>query len=145
MTRSHRTNKSQTVLANRKILLVDDNQADGWLLREAFQILNVPHELQIVDDGEQALKFLSENMPPALILLDINMPKVNGFEVLKAIRADAKLRALPVIIFTSSRHRGDVEKAYHLGANAYVTKPAINFIDTIGDLTRFWLGRVELP
>ena len=145
MTRLHRAGRPLRATTAGKILLVDDNEADGWLLREAFQALEIEHSLQIVHDGDQALQVLGEEPHPVLILLDINMPKMNGFDVLKEIRADPKLRLIPVVIFTSSHHKRDVERAYELGANAYVAKPSNNFIDVIGDVLKFWLRRAELP
>jgi CheY-like chemotaxis protein len=82
---------------------------------------------------------------PALILLDLNLPKLDGFEVLRAIRADARLRAIPVVVVSSSSDGRQVRQAYELGANAYMVKPLNDFVDLVGDFERFWLQRAELP
>jgi CheY-like chemotaxis protein len=87
----------------------------------------------------------SGNQLPALILLDIDLPKMDGFEVLGAIRADPRQRAIPVIVFTASPDQRQVRRAYELGANAYVCKPLDQFVDVVGDLERFWLQRAQLP
>jgi len=132
-----------------KILLVDDSEANVYLFQEAFRALHSIHELQIARDGEEALQHLlaaaGKEHLPALILLDLNLPKVGGLDVLRAIRADSKLRAIPVIVFSSSSHERQVYRAYELGANAYIVKPLDNFVDLVGDLERFWLRRAELP
>jgi CheY-like chemotaxis protein len=132
-----------------KILLVDDSDADVYLFQEAFQGLQSVHELEVARDGEQALQHLHaaaglEHLP-ALILLDLNLPKMDGFEVLRTIRADSKLRAIPVVVFSSSSDRRQVYRAYEMGANAYVAKPMNDFVDLVGDFERFWLQRAELP
>jgi CheY-like chemotaxis protein len=131
-----------------KILLIDDSEADVYLFQEAFRGLQNVHELEIARDGEEALQHLhsrdAENLP-ALILLDINLPKVDGFEILRAIRADSKMRSVPVIVLSSSSDQRQVRQAYELGANAYLVKPLSDFVDLVGDFERFWLRRAELP
>jgi CheY-like chemotaxis protein len=132
-----------------KILLVDDNEADVYLFREAFRAVQRVHELDIARDGEEALRHLhaaggKEHLPD-LIMLDLNLPKMDGFEVLRAIRADSKLRAIPVIVLSSSSDEREVRRAYELGANAYIVKPMDDFVDLVGDFERFWLRRGELP
>jgi len=132
-----------------KILLVDDSEADVYLFQEAFLGLRSIHELEIARDGEGALQLLhaaaEDQLLPALILLDLNLPKLDGFEVLGAIRADSKLRSIPVIVFSSSSDRSQVQRAYQMGANAYIAKPMNDFVDLVGDFARFWLQRAELP
>jgi CheY-like chemotaxis protein len=132
-----------------KILLVDDSDADVYLFQEAFRGLQNVHELEVARDGEQALQHLhaaaGNKYLPALILLDLNLPKMDGFEVLRTIRADPKLRAIPVVVFSSSSDRRQVYRAYEMGANAYVAKPMNDFVDLVGDFERFWLQRAELP
>ena len=132
-----------------KILLVDDSKADVYLFQEAFRAVQSLHELDIARDGEQALQYLhaaaANQFSPALILLDLNLPKMNGFAVLRAIRADSNLRAIPVIVLSSSSEDRQVRQAYELGANAYVVKPMNDFVDLVGDFERFWLRRAELP
>jgi CheY-like chemotaxis protein len=139
----------QTRTKRLKILLIDSNEADVYLFQEAFRVLRAVHELQIARDGEQALAGLrtaeSGNQLPALILLDIDLPKVDGFEVLRAIRAGPRQRAIPVIVFTASPDQRQVRRAYELGANAYVCKPLDHLVDVVGDLERFWLRRAQLP
>ena len=131
------------------ILLIEDNDADVYLFQEAFRGLQTIHELEVVRDGEQALQHLHaaaglEHLP-AMLLLDLNLPKMDGFEVLRAIRADSKLRAIPVVVFSSSSDRRQVYRAYEMGANAYIVKPMNDFVDLVGDFERFWLRRAELP
>lgn len=131
-----------------KILLVDDSDADVYLFEEAFRALQGVHEVEIARNGEEALQYLQAAAPnglPALILLDLNLPKVDGFEVLRAIRSDAKLRAIPVIVLSSSSDRHQVRRAYEMGANAYIVKPLDDFGDLVGDFENFWLQRAELP
>ena len=132
-----------------KILLVDDSEADVYLFQEAFRAVQSVHELEVARDGEQALQVLHAGAGKehlrALILLDLNLPKTDGFEVLHAIRSDSKLRAIPVIVVSSSSDERQVRRAYESGANAYIVKPMNDFVDLVGDLERFWLRRAELP
>jgi len=132
-----------------KILLIDDSDADVYLFEEAFRAVQSMHEIVIARDGEAALQHLhsiAENeLLPALILLDLNLPKIDGFQVLGAIRADSRLRAIPVIIISSSADRRHVHRAYEMGANAYMVKPLNDFVDLVGDFENFWLRRAELP
>ena len=132
-----------------KILLVDDSEADVYLFQEAFRAVQSLHELEIARDGDEALQYLhaaggKEHLPD-LIMLDLNLPRVDGFEVLRAIRADPKLRVIPVIVLSSSSNERQVYRAYEMGANAYVVKPMNDFVDLVGDFERFWLQRAELP
>ena len=132
-----------------KILLIDDSDADVYLFQEAFKGLQNVQELKVARDGGQALQHLQaaagNKYLPVLILLDLNLPKMDGFEVLRTIRADPKLRAIPVVVFSSSSDRSQVYRAYEMGANAYVVKPMNDFVDLVGDFERFWLRRAELP
>ena len=104
-----------------KILLVDDSDADVYLFQEAFRRLQNVHELAVARDGEQALQHLhaaaGHEYLRTLILLDLNLPKMDGFEVLRTIRADPKLCAIPVVVFSSSSDRSQVYRAYEMGAN----------------------------
>lgn len=128
-----------------KILLVEDNETDIWLFQAAFQALGSHHELEVVRDGERGMVRLREGRPPDVILLDINMPKLDGFEVLSAIRQHPRLRLIPVIMLSSSRDQRDVRRAHELGANSYLCKATQDFTDLVGDFDRFWLRRAELP
>ena len=135
------------------LLLVEDNFADVVLMEEAFEA-NVKHlRLSKAEDGVEALTFLRRegkytSAPrPKLVLLDLNLPRLNGFEVLAAMRADETLRALPVLILSTSQAASDVERAYMLGANAYLTKPhdLPGFFDLVRLIEQFWLTAARLP
>ena len=136
-----------------RILLVEDNEADVRLTREALREAGDGVRLTAVGDGEQALAYLrrqegfSEAPRPDLVLLDLNLPRKNGLEVLDDMRADEALAVIPVIMLTSSAARQDVEAAYAHGANAFVVKPQDldSFIDLIGTIRGFWLGVAQLP
>jgi two-component system, chemotaxis family, response regulator Rcp1 len=136
-----------------RILLVEDNEADVRLTREALREAGDGVRLSAVGDGEQALAYLrrqggfAEAPRPDLVLLDLNLPRKNGLEVLDEMRADAALAVIPVIMLTSSSARHDVEAAYAHGANAFVVKPQDldSFMDLIGTIRGFWLGVAQLP
>ncbi len=132
-----------------KILLVEDSETDVWLFCEAFEALHLDHEVQVVRDGEAALDLLTDpdrsDALPEIILLDINMPKIDGFAVLTTMRAHPKLRAIPVIMLSSSRDQEDVRRAHELGANSYLYKSISDFSDLVGDFDRYWLRRAEIP
>jgi two-component system, chemotaxis family, response regulator Rcp1 len=136
-----------------RILLVEDNEADVRLTREALREAGEGVRLSAVGDGEQALAYLrrqggfAEAPRPDLVLLDLNLPRKNGLEVLDEMRADAALAVIPVIMLTSSSARHDVEAAYAHGANAFVVKPQDldSFMDLIGTIRGFWLGVAQLP
>jgi CheY-like chemotaxis protein len=129
-----------------KILLVEDNEADVWLFKEAFKALEVIHDLETAKDGAEALLRLQKaGNPPDVILLDINMPRVDGFEVLTYIRSHPRLCVIPVIVLSSSRDERDVRRAHELGANSYLCKTTDDFSDLVGDFNRYWLKRAELP
>ena len=132
-----------------KILLVEDNESDVWLFCEAFEALGIEHDVKVARDGEAALKIL-KNAPvsdffPELVLLDINLPKIDGFGVLSEMRANPHLKSIPVIVLSSSRDPNDVRRAHELGANSYLHKSVHDYADLIGDLDRYWLKRAELP
>lgn len=136
------------------ILLVEDNDADILLVKEALKDVKVYNTLHVVKDGEAALSFLGynkelnpEHIKPGLIMLDLYMPKKSGMEVLEEIKSSDDLKAIPVVVMTSSQEETDIVKAYELQANCYVTKPVdfhqlIKVIKTIED---FWLSVVQLP
>jgi CheY-like chemotaxis protein len=131
-----------------KILLVEDNEADVWLFKEAFRALNIDHELEIAPDGAEAIVRLEPGAftrLPDVILLDINMPKVDGFQVLSFVRSHPQLCVIPVIILSSSRDERDVRRAHELGANSYLCKTTDDFTDLVGDFNRYWLARAEIP
>jgi two-component system, chemotaxis family, response regulator Rcp1 len=135
------------------ILLVEDNPGDVRLTREALSEGRVPNRLSVVGDGAEALAFLSQQgnhaqaRRPDIILLDLNLPKKSGLEVLAAIKADPDLRRIPVVVLTTSQAEQDVIKSYDLHANCYITKPVDleQFIQAMRQIDGFWLGVVKLP
>jgi CheY-like chemotaxis protein len=139
----------------RPILLAEDNPNDVELTLTALHSLNLANEIVVVHDGSEALDFLRRknrfanrpDLPPAVALLDLKMPKVDGLEALRQIRADPKLRTLPVVILTSSREEADLVRGYELGANGYVVKPVgfDEFISAISQLGVFWAVVNEPP
>lgn len=136
-----------------RVLLVEDNPADMRLLLEAFREAPEAHEIHAVTDGDQALDFVfrrpgySDKPRPDLILLDINLPKRGGHEVLDVVKGNSDLMKIPVIMLTSSDSGTDVMKAYGRGANAYVRKPTNleEYFQVASQVTRFWLRVVQLP
>lgn len=135
------------------ILMVEDNPGDVRLTREALKGAKVLHELNVVTDGEAALDYLFRRAPyedatrPDLILLDLNLPRKDGREVLTAIKADRFLKSIPVVILTTSQAEEDVLRAYSLSANCYVTKPVDfdQFTRIVQAIEDFWMTIVTLP
>jgi CheY-like chemotaxis protein len=135
------------------VLLVEDNPADMLLTREAFKGLYPDPQVYVAEDGEEALKFLcrdgkySDAPRPDLVLLDLNLPRKSGEEVLKVIRERAELKLIPVIIFTSSAMPREVTRAYNLCANGFVTKPKDldSTFQAIRNIHAFWLRTATLP
>lgn len=132
----------------KRILIVDDSPKDVELTVAVLAENNLANEIVVAEDGEEALdylykrgKFADETCNPAIILLDIKMPKMDGIEVLKIIRADPEFRLIPVIMLTSSREEKDLVESYKLGANSYVVKPVDipQFIEAIKVLGQFWV------
>ena len=136
-----------------KILLVEDNPGDIRLTQEVFREGKVHSDLSVVTDGVEALAFLQQkgkyvNAPrPNLILLDLNLPKKNGCEVLMEIKADPDLKSIPVVILTTSNASQDIRKTYDLHANCYIKKPVDleQFFTVIRSIENFWLTIVTLP
>ncbi len=136
-----------------EILLVEDNEGDVRLTREALKEGRIRNRLHVVSDGEQALAFLhkeddySDVPRPDLILLDLNLPRLDGREVLSAIKNDPALKQIPVVVLTSSRTEQDLLRAYDLHANCFITKPVEfdEFIDVVRSIEDFWLTIVVLP
>lgn len=136
-----------------EILLVEDNPGDVRLTQEALKDAKVSNTLHVVEDGVAAMDFLYrrglyENQPrPALILLDLNLPKKNGREVLAEIKQDPQLKDIPVVILTTSQSEEDVLRAYTLHANCFITKPVdfVQFTKVIRTIEEFWLTIVVLP
>jgi two-component system, response regulator len=140
-------------MAQKYILLVDDNPRDVELTRAAISKLDIEIEVVVVNDGDQALDYLFrrndfeglEKSQPALILLDLKMPKVNGMEVLRIAKSEPDLLTIPIIILSSSEQDIDVYQSYGYGANAYVVKPIdfIEFTESIRTIFYFWLDIIE--
>jgi len=137
------------------VLLVEDNPQDAELTIRALKKHNIANHLFVVEDGAEALDFIfchgkyakrEINATPKVVLLDLKLPKVNGLEVLRAIKQDPRTRAIPVVIVTSSREDPDIKAAYELGANSYVVKPVDfdTFADSMSQLGLYWL-LVNLP
>ena len=135
------------------ILLVEDNPDDVLITKRAFKKGKIKNKLFIVGNGIEAIKFLKKEgeyagVPvPAMILLDINMPLMNGFQALEIIKKDDNLRTIPVIMMTTSGRDSDIEKAYSLGCNSYIVKPMNfqNFIDTVINIQEYWLQLTKIP
>ena len=136
-----------------EILLIEDNPADIRLTQEAFREARLQNTLHVVQDGVNAMAFIRQTAPfqqaprPDLILLDLNLPKKDGREVLKEIKSDAHTRTIPVVVLTTSDDEADVLRSYDLHANAYLVKPIdiLQFIKMIQSLEDFWLSVVKLP
>lgn len=130
-----------------RILLIEDNEADIVLVQNALLKINRKLEIDIAKDGQEALDYLDRcGKTPVLILLDLSLPKFDGFHVLEQVKADRRLRHIPIVILSGSRHVGDISRAYELNCNAYVPKP-----DGYADLNRvarqiseFWFEAVVM-
>lgn len=136
-----------------EILMVEDNPGDARLAEEGLKEAKVHNNLTTVTDGEQAMNFLLHRPPyeaaprPDLILLDLNLPRLNGREVLSRIKQDPQLRRIPVVVLTTSEADEDIVGAYDLNVNCYVTKPLDldSFVQVIRTIEDFWLTIVRLP
>jgi CheY-like chemotaxis protein len=132
----------------KRILLVEDSPNDVALTLAAFEETNLANEVVVVRDGQEALDFLRaqgqfagrSDGNPAVVLLDIKLPKIDGIEVLAQVKQDVQLKSIPVVMLTSSREEVDVAKTYGLGVNAYVVKPVAfpEFVNALKDLGLFW-------
>ena len=136
-----------------KILLVEDNPGDVRLTEEAFAESNLGCVLFVAENGERALDFLykregNEGAPtPDLVLLDLNLPKLNGLEFLARVKSDEKLRRLPVLVLSTSTAERDIQAAYDLHANCYLAKPVdlSAFFNLVRTIERYWFGAARLP
>jgi len=135
------------------VLLVEDDPGDVLMTREAFEHHRIRNKLHVVNDGEEALQFLRRTGEyagaprPGLILLDLNLPRRDGLEVLAELKEDPGLRVIPVVILTTSQADEDILRSYALHANAYVSKPVDfeRFMDVIRQIDNFFITVVELP
>ena len=141
---------------NTTILIAEDNPDDVTLIRRAFVKAALPSSLQIVRDGDSAIAYLSgtdgfedrEAFPfPALLLLDLKLPRRSGFDILTWIRSHQHLRRLPIVVLTSSREGGDINRAYELGANSYLMKPVKfeHLLEMVKTVNQYWIGMNEKP
>jgi CheY-like chemotaxis protein len=136
-----------------EILLVEDNEGDVGLIEEVLEEVKIRNILHVAKDGEEAILFLyneekfSGSPRPDIILLDLNLPKKDGREVLREIKEDSNFKNIPVVILTTSGAEKDILRAYELYANAYVTKPLDfdQFIKVVESIANFWLEVVKLP
>ena len=135
------------------ILLVEDNEGDILLTKEALNQGIIVETISVVKDGKEAIKYLekvgpySESVVPDLIILDINLPKMNGHEVLKNIKGNDNFKQIPVVMFTTSSTEKDIMDAYKNHANCYITKPneVDEFLKTVTLIKNFWISIVHLP
>lgn len=143
-------------MGNKSILLIEDNPDDAKLTIHAFEKNNITNEIVVINDGIKALDYLFKcgmysesgtNNLPAVILLDLKLPKLDGHEVLKQIRAHERTKLIPVIILTSSKEEDDLVKCYQNGCNSYVQKPVDfnEFIEAVQSLGIYWLLLNEAP
>ena len=132
-----------------EILLVEDNPQDAEMTQRALRQHNLVNRLHWVKDGAEALEYLLANdrQKPKLVLLDLKMPKVDGIEVLRRMKADASLRAIPVVIMTSSNEERDVAYTYRLGVNSYIVKPVEfeAFLETVTKIGLYWVLTNRVP
>ena len=136
-----------------RILVVDDSPSDVGLIREALRQINSTAELSVVEDGEEAIDYILRRgrhaaaARPHLVLLDLNLPRKSGTEVLREIKADATIKGIPVVILSSSRSTDEILHCYDCHANSYVAKPEDldDFYEAIKNIHLFWLDTVELP
>jgi CheY-like chemotaxis protein len=137
------------------ILMADDDADDRLLCQQALEESRVINELRFVEDGQQLLDYLNqqgnfnaENAPrPGLILLDLNMPRMDGREALKEIKSDPILRRIPIVVMTTSQAEEDIYRSYDLGANSFITKPVTfdRLVDLMRVLGQYWVEFVEIP
>ena len=138
------------------ILMADDDEDDRLIAQEAFEEARIINTIQFVEDGEELLDYLQRRGAyaepdaaprPGLILLDLNMPKMDGREALQAIKSDPELRRIPVVVLTTSEAEEDILKSYDLGVNSFITKPVSfdGLVDVVKTLGTYWLGIVKLP
>ncbi len=138
------------------ILMADDDEDDRLMARDALHEGRLPNELRFVNDGEELLEYLrregryadpASSPRPGLVLLDLNMPKVDGREALAAIKSDPGLRSIPVVVLTTSKAEEDVLQTYDLGVNSFITKPVtyLGLVEVMKVFTDYWLNIVDLP
>lgn len=135
------------------IVMADDDKDDQLLAIDAFESAKLTNELHTVDDGVELLKFLrregeyADAPRPGLVLLDLNMPRMDGREALEQIKADPDLRRIPIVVLTTSKAEADLVRSYDLGAASFITKPVTfpGLVEVVRSLGRYWLEIVEVP
>jgi CheY-like chemotaxis protein len=138
------------------ILMADDDEDDCLMAREAFKEVKLLNDLHIVEDGEELMAYLRQqgkyadpqaSPRPGIILLDLNMPRKDGREALKEIKADPDLRKIPVVVLTTSKAEEDILRTYDLGVNSFIVKPVtfVQLVDIVKTLSKYWFQIVELP
>ena len=143
-------------MSQQTVLLIEDNPRDVRLTERAFKQAELTHDLRVVRDGDEAIEYLfhegayadpSRAPRPKVILLDLNLPRMGGHEVLRRVKQDPRFKNVPIIVLTTSGRVDDIRQAYELGANAYLLKPVEfnRFTEVLGQLGRFWLEMVVLP
>jgi len=137
-------------MIKKPILLVEDNPSDIELTQRAFAKSKIANDIVVAEDGQAALDYLLNDdlrELPAVVLLDLKLPRVDGLEVLKRIRADQRTRLLPVVVVTTSKEQQDIVESYSLGANSYVRKPVkfSEFTEAVARLGVYWLALNEVP
>lgn len=131
-----------------EILLVEDSPTDVMITREAFAHHKVKNPMRVAEDGMQAIEYLRSALPlPGLIILDLNLPKLSGREVLEIIKQDELLKVIPVVILTTSKAEEDIVRSYGMHANCYITKPVDfnKFVNVVQTINEFWFEVVTLP
>lgn len=131
-----------------KVLLIEDNPADVDLVRDSLESRKIHLDLHVATDGEAGMSALQEaGLRPDLILLDLNLPRMSGREVLQELKTDSRLRAIPVVVLTSSEAESDIAQTYELGASCYIAKPVDlqSFLTIVERLERFWFTVVKFP
>jgi CheY-like chemotaxis protein len=138
------------------VLMADDDEDDQMFAQDAFEESGLPYNLNFVNDGEALIDYLNHclesdesgrSLLPNLILLDLNMPRKDGREALREIKANPQLRHIPVVVLTTSSSDGDVYRSYDIGANSYITKPVTfdALVDVLNTLGKYWFSVVRLP
>jgi two-component system response regulator len=140
---------------NPTILIAEDDPDDRMMLKEALEEINFPHSLHFVEDGAELLDYLLKRgrflveqvLRPNLIILDLNMPKIDGREALSYIKSNAELKRIPVVVLTTSRAEEDIVRTYDLGVNSFICKPAHfnELVNVTREIGKYWFGTVSLP
>lgn len=146
-------NRNSQSISSLFVLLVEDNLADARLIKEFLKEINIKTVLHVARDGKEAMEFLylnckyNRNCRSTFVILDLNLPKMSGREVLKKIKGDEELKKIPVLILTTSTAKEDIVECYNNYANCYITKPLDfdEFKDTMNSIKNFWFNTAELP